>query len=74
MVSAIILAAGESRRMQSKNKLLLPFGHDTLIEQIVDTVLNSDVGEVVVVLGHEADSVKNVLVNRSVKIIYNDNY
>ena len=74
MVSAIILAAGESRRMESKNKLLLPFGHVTLIEQIVDTVLSSDVGEAVVVLGHEAESVKNVLVNRSVKFVYNDNY
>jgi len=74
MVSAIILAAGESRRMESKNKLLLPLGHETLIEHIVDTVFSSDVGEVVVVLGHEADRVKNVLVNRSIKFVYNDNY
>lgn len=74
MVSAIILAAGESKRMAGKNKLLLPFGQKTLIEHIVDTVLCSYVGEAIVVLGFEADRVREVLQDRKVKFVQNDNY
>ena len=74
MISAIILAAGESSRMVNQNKLLLPFGKITLVEHIVDTVLRSKVGEVIVVLGYESIRVRNVLENHSVKIIQNDDY
>ena len=74
MISAIILAAGESSRMVGQNKLLLPFGNVTLVEHIVDTVLRSNVGEVIVVLGHESIRVKKVLANHSVKFIQNDDY
>lgn len=74
MISAIILAAGESKRMGEQNKLLLPFRSQTLIESIVDTVLSSDVGEVIVVLGHEAVRVREVCRERPVKFVQNDNY
>ena len=61
MITAIVLAAGESRRMGSANKLLLPFGETTLIEHVVRTVRQSEAGDVIVVLGHEADRVRAVL-------------
>lgn len=74
MISAIILAAGESKRMGEQNKLLLPFRGQTLIECIVDTVLSSDVGEVIVVLGHDAVRVREGCRDRRVKFVQNDNY
>ena len=74
MISAVILAAGESKRMGEQNKLLLPFRGQTLIECIVDTVLSSNVGEVIVVLGHEAVRVWEVCRDRHVKCVQNDNY
>ncbi len=64
MISAIVLAAGESKRMGAQNKLLLPLGEKTLIENSVDNILASDVSEVVIVLGHQAERVKEVLQNR----------
>lgn len=73
MISAIILAAGESRRM-GQNKLLLPFRGQTLIERIIDTVLSSEVSEVIVVLGHEAVRVREVCQTRRIKFVQNDNY
>lgn len=74
MVSAIVLAAGESRRMGRENKLLLPFGNKVLIEHIVDTVLASDASEVIVVTGHEADQVRHVLKGRPLRFAQNDRY
>ncbi|MGK7905478.1 MAG: NTP transferase domain-containing protein [Hormoscilla sp.] len=74
MISAIVLAAGESTRMGQQNKLLLPFRGQTLIERTVDTVLQSDVGEVIVVLGYDAERVRAVLADRPVKFRQNESY
>src|SRR5437899_1044713 len=54
--AALVLAAGESRRM-GEPKQLLPWGDQTIIEQIVETLLASPVEAVLVVLGHRADEV-----------------
>ncbi len=74
MITAIVLAAGESRRMGSANKLLLPFGETTLIERVVHTVCQSDAGGVIVVLGHEAEGIRAVLDGHDVVFVENDRY
>ena len=74
MISAIILAAGESKRMGNQNKLLLPFRGRTMVETIVDTLGASQVDRVIVVLGHEADRVKDVLGDCPVEWVYNQHY
>ena len=56
MIWAIILAAGESRRM-GKQKLLLPFGEKTMIETVIDNAVQSKVDEVLVVLGSGAEKI-----------------
>ena len=53
MVSGILLAAGESKRMGGR-KLFLPFGETTVAGAALSAFLASSVAEVVVVLGHEA--------------------
>ncbi|MCA1553945.1 MAG: nucleotidyltransferase family protein [Chloroflexi bacterium] len=60
--AAIVLAAGESRRM-GEPKQLLPWGEHTITEQIVGTLLQSPVDEIVVVVGHRADEVRAKLSN-----------
>ena len=40
MISAVILAAGESRRMGKQNKLLLPIGGEALLVKLVKSVLS----------------------------------
>ena len=74
MITAIVLAAGESRRMGSANKLLLRFGETTLIERVVHTVRQSEAGEVIVVLGHQAEGVRAVLDGHDVVFVENDRY
>ena len=53
-VSAVVLAAGESRRMGT-NKLLLPWGETTVLEKTLGNVSASGVSETSVVVGHERE-------------------
>jgi len=73
IISAIILAAGQSKRM-GKPKQLMPLGRTNILEQTVDNCLNSKVNEVIVVLGHRAEEVTRVIAIKPVKLAINPNY
>jgi molybdenum cofactor cytidylyltransferase len=72
-VSAIILAAGESKRM-GQPKLLLKWGESSLFEQTLDNYLGSAVNEVNIVLGHQAAEMEKVIGDRSVNTAINPAY
>jgi molybdenum cofactor cytidylyltransferase len=57
VISAVVLAAGSSTRM-GRPKLLLPLAGRPIVQHVVDTALGAPVGEVVVVLGPDADAVR----------------
>ena len=59
-VAAVVLAAGESRRM-GQLKQLLPWGTGTLLTHAVDVALASRARPVVVVLGCQADACRTAL-------------
>ena len=59
-VWAILLAAGESRRM-GQLKALLPWRDTTLLQHQLNSLLDAGVRHVVVVLGHDADRLKPVV-------------
>ena len=73
-VSAILLAAGESRRMGAINKLTLPVDGISLLRRTVLTLLNASLEELVVVLGHEAEVVAPVLGDLPVETVINPHY
>lgn len=73
MVSVILLAAGESKRM-GKLKQLMPLGTKTILEQAIDNLLNSRVNEVIVVLGFEAEALMEKVATRPVKVALNPAY
>ena len=74
MISAVILAAGESRRMGKQNKLLLPIGGEALLVKLVASVCASDVGQVLVVIGHEAEKIRRKLNEFPLNFVYNPNF
>jgi len=73
VIWAMILAAGESRRM-GQPKLLLPFGEKTIIETIVEKVVSSRVDNTLVVLGSEREEVEQKIKNFPVQVAFNADY
>jgi CTP:molybdopterin cytidylyltransferase MocA len=73
MIVAVVPAAGLSRRMGTC-KQLLPFAGTTVIGHIVDEIRRSRVDEIRVVVGHEADRIRDELAPRGVEIIANPDF
>lgn len=73
MIWALILAAGESRRM-GKPKLLLPYGDATIIEKVVQNVTLSRADRTVVVLGGDRREIEEKLRTVAVRRVINPRY
>ncbi len=73
MIWGMILAAGESKRM-GKPKLLLPFGEKTIIETVIDSVIQSKLDDVLVVLGAHREKIEKKIKDFSIKIVVNPNF
>jgi molybdenum cofactor cytidylyltransferase len=69
-VTAILLAAGQSRRMGAF-KPLLPFGKTTVIESCLTYLTKGGVDSVVVVVGYRADDIREQLSSYSVLFAVN---
>ena len=72
-VSAIILAAGASRRM-GRPKQLLPYRGQTLLGHIIQCVLVSSCSPVIVVLGAHADKITPTIEHFSIEIVNNSDW
>jgi len=70
---AIILAAGESKRMGSQ-KMLLPFYGSTMLEKVISNVRASFVNKIMVVLGSDKEQVLTLIEGSSVNHCVNENY
>ncbi len=73
-IAALVLAAGQSRRMGKTNKLLASVGGAPMVARVVDAAIASGAVPVVVVTGHEADRVATALDGKSVMIYHNPDY
>src|SRR4030042_2141801 len=73
MISSIVLAAGESRRM-GQTKQLLAWEGKTILRQVLENLLNSRLEEVILVLGHEAERILEKVDTRKLKVVINKNY
>lgn len=73
MIVAVVLSAGESSRMGSP-KALLPIDGQTFIEKIVGVLKQSEVGKIIVVLGHNAEEMRTRIAHLPVEILINPNY
>ena len=73
MIAAVILAAGESKRMKAP-KMLLPFMGSTIIERVISNTLASDVESVTVVTGAWKEDIEKAVSRYNVNIVFNGNY
>ena len=75
MISAILLAAGQSKRMNGENKLIKEIDDIPIIKHALNNILGSSVNEIIIVLGHEKEIIKNIIQkNKKIKFVYNKNY
>ena len=69
MISSILLAAGQSKRMQGENKLLKKYKKKYLINHILKSLIKSKVNKIIIVLGYENKKIKKIAL-KSKKIIF----
>jgi molybdenum cofactor cytidylyltransferase len=75
MISAILLAAGESKRIPLENKLIKSFKGKPLINHILKSLIKSKVNRIIIVLVYEHIKVKKILLkSKKIILIRNKNY
>ena len=61
MIKAILLAAGQSKRLMSENKLIKKFKNKALINHSLQALFKSKVDKIVIVLGYQNNEVRKVI-------------
>ena len=75
MNSCILLAAGESKRMNGENKLIKEIEGIPLIKYSVKNILGSTVDELIIVTGYQKEIIENIIdKNKKIKFVYNKDY
>ena len=74
MITTLILAAGQSKRM-GKTKMLLPWREVTVLEQVIATFKVAEVDDILVITGGDRERVEALVKDSdSVQTIFNPNY
>ena len=75
MISAILLTAGQSKRMDGENKLTKEIQGTPLIKHTVKNILASSIDELIVVLGYQKETIEKIIdKNEKVKFVFNKNF
>ena len=73
MISAIILAAGESKRM-GRPKMLLPWGNTTVLGHVIQVYREASIKNITVITGSDKEAVERVASQNGVSCIHNPDY
>ena len=75
MISSILLAAGQSKRMQCENKLTKDVKGIPLIKRALNNILKSQVNEIIIVLGYQQKTIEKLIHKKSkIKFVFNSNF
>ncbi len=75
-ISGIVIASGEGKRI-GRIKQLLPWKNSTILGNIIDTLKDTDLDKIYIVLGHEKEEIlENIKPHLTEKfeVIFNENY
>ena len=72
MITAILLAAGQSKRLFNQNKLIKNYKRKLLINHAVQSIIKSKIEKLIIVLGFECLKVKKKLNQFNPKILILD--
>ena len=73
-VGALVLAAGQSRRMGTLNKLLIEIDGVPMVRRVVEMLRQSKVDPIVVVTGHEHERIAAALKDLGVTLAHNPEF
>ncbi len=73
MIAAILLAAGQSKRM-GQPKMLLPWGEVTVIEHVISVFIKAGIEEIIVVTGGAREQVEEAIRGYPVRPTHNPEY
>lgn len=73
MITALILAAGESKRM-GQPKMLLPWSEGTVISRVAAIFRKAGVEDILVVTGGAREQVEDAILHLDVRTIYNKDF
>ena len=75
MISSILLAAGQSKRMDGENKLTKEIKGIPLIKLSVKNILASSVDELIIVLGYQKEIIEKLIdKNEKIKFVFNKDF
>ena len=75
MISAILLAAGQSKRMKGENKLVKKIHGTPLIKHSVKNILSSSIDELIIVLGYQKEIIEKLInKNEKIKFVFNKDF
>jgi len=75
MISAILLAAGQSKRMTGENKLTKEIKGSPLIKHSIKNILASLIDELIIVLGYQKEIIKKLIGgNEKIKFVFNKDF
>ncbi len=72
-VSAIILAAGQSKRM-GQPKLLLAWEDTTVLGKVIETIQAGGVEDILVITGGAREEVEEIISNYKLRVVHNENF
>lgn len=73
MIAAVVLAAGQSKRMGSP-KMILPWGDTTVIGRVIAVLQEAGVAEICVVTGGAHEQVETALEGVGVRMVFNPRF
>ena len=75
MISAILLAAGQSKRMCGENKLVKKIKDISVIKHSVRNIMSSSIDELIIVLGHQKEIIEKIIdKNKRIKFVFNKDF
>ena len=73
-LAAIILAAGQSRRMGKENKMLIKIDGKPMVRHAVEAVMQTGINRIFVVTGYQSKKLENALNGLKFKLVKNSQY
>jgi len=73
MITALILAAGQSKRM-GQPKMLLPWGTETVLSHVITVFRKAGLEDILVLTGGAREQVENEIAHLNIRTIFNEQF